>query len=147
MNSYILFIYGLFNGHDDIENFCLEVFDKKLLVGELRYVIENSQNIIIIFDSKMEVSDLSKNLKEILDIEKVKFYFMFEKNTITTAHIPQLMKDFIFKPKNNEKMLFIEHTLNETNDEKFDLDSILEKIEKKGIDSLTKDEKNFLDNF
>jgi hypothetical protein len=60
------------------------------------------------------------------------------------------MKDFIFKPKENHTSLKIEYDNNEINKitiSDFDLDNILDKIEQLGIDSLSEEEKKFLDNF
>jgi hypothetical protein len=60
------------------------------------------------------------------------------------------MKDFIFKPVENEeinimKVDFYRPKKDET--PSFTLDDILDKIEKMGVSSLTPEEKNFLDNF
>jgi hypothetical protein len=62
------------------------------------------------------------------------------------------MKDFIFKPKESHTSLRIEYPSDKRvkepiNFETMDLDIILEKIEQFGVDSLTEEEKNFLDNF
>jgi len=147
LNSYILFIYGFFNEHDEIEDFCLNTIGNSSIINEIRYIIEDKQNIIVIFETSTNVNVLSTEIKKILDTEKIKFYFIFEKDTIVTAHIPVLMKNFIFKPKKQEKFLLIDFEKNIENEIKLNLDDILEKIEKKGIKSLTSEEKNFLDNF
>jgi hypothetical protein len=62
------------------------------------------------------------------------------------------MKDFIFKPKEDHTSLRIEYEKQEVAEDRvmssdLDLDIILEKIEQFGIESLTEDEKKFLDNF
>jgi hypothetical protein len=58
------------------------------------------------------------------------------------VHIPENMKDIIFKPN------YFEDKISTSNqNENFDLDSILDKIKNNGLDSLTISEKNFLDNF
>ena len=56
-----------------------------------------------------------------------------------SAHLPKSYNDFIFKYKE------IKPTISNT--ETLDLDDILDKIKKQGIKSLTKEEKNYLDNF
>jgi hypothetical protein len=61
-----------------------------------------------------------------------------------SAHVPQAVKDFIFKPQTTDMFMKIEY---EKNKPSMDLDELLEKIEKMGVDSLTPEEKNFLDNF
>ena len=56
----------------------------------------------------------------------------------------------IFKPKENHSSLKIEYDNTEINKmtiSELDLDYILEKIELSGIDSLSDEEKKFLDNF
>ena len=59
MKSYILFIFGLFEDHEDVEYFCNEIFTQSRAVESVKYVIENSQNIIIIFESELEYTRLS----------------------------------------------------------------------------------------
>ena len=61
MNTYILFIYGNFEDREDIEFFCAEVFPSESIVS-VKYIIENNQNIIIIFDSDKEKMELAKEL-------------------------------------------------------------------------------------
>ena len=59
------------------------------------------------------------------------------------ADLPDSLSEFIFKPKDSTNFKFTVKTI----EEKFDLDELLEKIKNQGIDSLTEDEKNFLDRF
>jgi hypothetical protein len=108
-------------------------------------VIENSQNIIVIFDSESDYKTLSQDLYTTLTNDNVKFYFIFDRDSLVTAHLPQEVKDFIFKPSTDSSMIKIEYNKNPT--KKMDLDDLLDKIEQTGIDSLTPEEKNFLDNF
>lgn len=149
MKTFILFLYGSFDNHEEIEHFCFEIFGINPLVVSVRFVIENDKNIIIIFESESNRGDLTKGLHQMLSIDMIKFYFLFERESLYTANLPVQMKDFIFKPKENESYLRIEYD----NDIKgmkyndFDLDNILEKIELLGIDSLSSEEKKFLDNF
>ena len=51
MKTYILFIFGMFDDHEDIEYFCTEVLAESKVIESVRFVIENSQNIIVIFES------------------------------------------------------------------------------------------------
>jgi hypothetical protein len=62
-----------------------------------------------------------------------------------TAHLPEQLKDFIFKPVIEPLSIKIEYIKSETPN--LDLDDVLEKINKNGLDSLTVEEKKFLDNF
>lgn len=152
MKSFLLFLYGIFEDHDDIEFFCSEILGESPAVSKVRYVIENSKNIIVIFESDKGRKDLSEELYSILTNDIVKFYFLFERESIYSANLPLQMKDFIFKPTDEHTSLRIEYSqkdleenINYSTD--MDIDVILEKIEKFGVDSLTDDEKKFLDNF
>ena len=150
MNTFILFLYGTFDNHEEVEYFCFEIFGISPAVNSVRFVIENEKNIIVIFDSELNKRDLSKELFSILTTDVIKFYFLFERESIYSAYLPVQMKDFIFKPKEKHSSLKIEYDNMETNNliiSEFDLDHILEKIELTGIDSLSEEEKKFLDNF
>ena len=148
MKTFILFLYGLFDDHEDIEYFCSEVLADIPVIKKVRYVIENSMNIIVIFDSDSDYRDISNELFQILGInENIKLYFIFERDSMVTAHLPAQVKDFIFKPTEEDSIMRIEYTKHTKENPSMDLDELLEKIEKMGIESLTPEEKNFLDNF
>lgn len=147
MKTFILFIFGMFEDHEDIEFFCTDVLSDVESIKKLRYVIENSMNVIVIFDSDSDYKTLSGELFTILGVnENIKLYFIFERDSLVTAHLPQQVKDFIFKPADEDVIMKIQYT-KETGSPSMDLDDLLEKIEKMGVDSLTPEEKNFLDNF
>jgi hypothetical protein len=83
-------------------------------------------------------------------MEDVKFYFLFERESIYSANLPIQMKDFMFKPSEEHSSLRLEYEKKgkgEEPNETMDLDNILEKIEQQGLESLTPDEKKFLDGF
>ena len=147
MGSYILFIFGAFEDHEDLEFFCLEHFTK---VSEscIKFVIESGGNCVIIFDSEKDKKTLTKDVKDTLAIEHIKFYLMFEKDKVFFAELPESLSNFIFKPaetnKEDETPIKIRITYLDTN---YDLDEILDKIQVSGIESLTDGEKNFLDEF
>lgn len=145
MKTFILFIFGMFEDHEDVEFFCSEILSESTTINSVRYVIENSQNIIVIFDSDVDYKTLSQDLYGILTNDSVKFYFIFDRDSLVTAHLPQQVKDFIFKPKGDSAMIKIEYDKNMGPN--MDLDELLDKIEQTGIDSLTPEEKKFLDNF
>lgn len=148
MNTYILFLYGSFEDREDIEFFCSEVFPSESIIS-VKYIIENNQNIIVIFDSELEKVELAKELYQILTPDHVKFYFLFEREMLVTAHIPQSIKDFIFKPLPPEdvNIMKVEFRRDKEETPSLSLDDILDKIDQMGVDSLTPEEKNFLDNF
>ncbi len=136
----------MFEDHEDVQFFCTEILGASNVIDSVRYVIENSQNIIVIFDSKYENEKLSKEVYDLLLNDSVKFYFLIERDTLVSAHLPETIRDFIFKPFKMTEVMRIEYTHNQGNPS-MDLDELLEKIEKMGIESLTPEEKKFLDNF
>jgi hypothetical protein len=145
MKTFILFIFGMFEDHEDIEYFCNEILGESPTINSVRYVIENSQNIIVIFDSETDYKTLSQDLYTLLINDNVKFYFIFDRDSLVTAHLPQQVKDFIFKPSGTSTMIRVDYDKNSS--PSMDLDELLDKIEQMGIESLTPEEKNFLDNF
>jgi hypothetical protein len=102
-------------------------------------------NILVIFDSDSELHKLSKDMFDVLKNDNVRFYFIFDRNNVVSAHVPQEIKDFIYKPS-NLKIMNLDYVKPESN-EVFELDDLLDKIEKTGMESLTPAEKKFLDNF
>ena len=148
MKTYILFVFGMFDDHEDVEYFCSDVLGDNPIINSVRYVIENSQNIIVIFDSDSDYKTISTELFTILSVDQVKFYFIFDRDSLVTAHLPKEVKEFIFKPMDKEGgIMTINYGRNRIESPSMDLDDLLEKIEQMGIDSLTPEEKNFLDNF
>lgn len=147
MDSYILFIFGAFEDHEDLEYFCLEHFTKVSESG-IKFVIESGGNCVIIFDTEKDKKTLIKDIKETLAIEHIKFYLMFEKDKVFFAELPESLSNFIFKPaeinKEDETPIKIKITYLDTN---YDLDEILDKIQVSGVESLTEGEKKFLDEF
>ena len=146
MNTYVLFIFGMFDDHEDIEYFCTDVIGESKVIESIRFIIENSENIIVIFDSKMGPTEVDRELYTMLIDEHIKFYFIFQREHMVTAHLPQQIKDLIFTPTIDNTIIRVDYEKNKKR-EILDLDRLLEKIEESGIESLTIEEKNFLDNF
>lgn len=144
MKTYLLFIFGMFEDHEDIEYFCTQVLAESKVIESVRFVIENSQNIIVVFDSEFDHKNISNELFGLLINDNIKFYFIFDRENLVTAHLPAEVKDFIFKPVSNNTIVRVEY---EKTNPILDLDQVLEKIEESGIGSLTPEEKKFLDNF
>jgi hypothetical protein len=142
MKAYILFIFGMFEDHEDIEYFCSDILSECKSIDSIKYVMEGEQNLIVIFDSNENYENLSKDLYKFIVNDNIKFYFVFQRDSIVTAHLPHNVKDFIFKPSGDNNVLRLDYSIGP-----MDLDEVLEKIEKQGLESLTPDEKNFLDNF
>lgn len=145
MKTYILFIFGLFEDHEDIEFFTVEVLGTSKYIKSVRYVIENLKNIIVIFDSEENEDILSDELDKLLTNDSVLFYFLFEKDGLVTTYIPEKLKDVIFKPTETIRKIQIDYK--EYQKPPIDLDEILDKLNQHGIQSLTPEEKKYLDNF
>jgi hypothetical protein len=144
MKTYLLFIFGMFDDQEDIEFFCTQVLAESKVIESVRFVIENSQNIIVIFESEFDHKNISNELFGLLVNDNIKFYFIFDRENMVTAHLPAEVKDFIFKTSNSNHIVRVEY---EKTNPILDLDQVLEKIEESGIASLTPQEKKFLDNF
>jgi hypothetical protein len=146
MKTYILFIFGMFDDHEDIEYFCSHVISESKTIESIRFMIENSENIIVIFGSTQEPSKISEDLFPLLIDEHIKFYFIFDRENLITAHLPQQIKDLLYKQFDDNTIVRIDHErIKKTIG--LDLDNLLEKIKDYGVESLTEEEKNFLDNF
>lgn len=145
MKSHILFILGTFESHEEIEYYLLNVFGVDKFKDTIKLIIENIPNVTIVFESDMNDRDLKKFLPDYLTNEYVKFYFLFPLESMTTFYLPEQLKHFMFKPNSYSTMFSIESVNNDLGE--IDLDDILEKIKVFGLESLTKREKDFLDNF
>jgi hypothetical protein len=148
MKNYILFIFANFSDLEDLEFFCLEHFPQVSVDG-LKYVIESNGSCIIIFDSDKGKDELIESLKETLTLEQIRFYMLFERSSIIFSELPVDLSDFIFKPISTNLDMFKTKVKKEPNIEEkvISLDNILEKIQNDGIDSLSPEEKKFLDDF
>jgi hypothetical protein len=139
----------VFDDQEDIDFFCLQILGKSPFVWSVRYIIENNQNIIIMFDSEEDQGLLSEEIHLLSKNDSVKFYFLTEKNSLVSVFLPDTINDFLFKPSSSDplmiKVQYEKHT--EVQREKLDLDDVLDKIDLYGIESLTEEEKKFLDNF
>jgi hypothetical protein len=136
----------MFEDQEDIEYFCTQILGDNPLFTSIKFVVEREQNIIVIFDSDIDEKTLSNELYSILINDNIKFYFIFDRENLITAHVPKEIKDFIFKNNNENSIVKIEYE-RVKKPLKLDLDQVLDKIEEKGMESLTPEEKKFLDNF
>lgn len=149
MNTYLLFIYGVFDDEQDIEFFCLDILGKSPFILSVRYIIENNQNIIVIFESYDDHATLSNEVNILSKNDSVKFYFLIEKNSLVSVNLPEVINDFIFTPSSSDPIMIKVQYEKYTKVKKInlELDDVLDKIDLHGIDSLSPDEKKFLDNF
>jgi hypothetical protein len=151
MKTFILFLYSNFKDYEEIEFFCGDLIQSSPHIFEVRYITDNSGSIIVIFESESGRKELSEELHNLISMEDIKFYFLFERETLYSANLPIELKDFLFKSTRDSTSLIIEFdetsTMEDKVDETFTLDDILEKIEEKGVDSLNPKEKKFLEEF
>ena len=146
MNTYILFIYGVFDDQQDIDFFCMEVIGQSESLKSQKYVIEGNKNIIVVFETELDYDKLNEEIYGLCFNDNVKFYFLFNIDSIISVNLPEPINDYIFKEKAPiNSMMKIE--FKKIPQEKYNLDDILDKLNQVGIESLTPEEKNFLDNF
>jgi hypothetical protein len=145
MKSYVLFILGVFDTQKEIEYFTMNVFGESPIVDNVKYVIGSTPNLVVIFDSEMEKDEIIRLLPEYIINEYVKFYFLFPMDSMITVYLPEQLKDIMFKPSDQMTIIRLEKV--PTGLFELNLDEILDKIKNFGIDSLTVEEKNYLDNF
>lgn len=141
--TYAIFLYGMFDDYDDIEFFCSTVIGDHEMVKSVKYLVENGKNLIVLVETDVDSDMFVKEIHKTLLSPEVKFYFIFDLNDVTSAHLPQKVKDFIFE-KIDDQYLRIEY---QKQPQSMDVDELLEKIRKEGVGSLTSEEKNFLDSF
>jgi hypothetical protein len=147
MKSFVLFIYGVFEDHEDIEFFCIQILGQSEAIHEVRYVIESENNMIVIFDSDYDDALLSEEIYTLCANDNVKFYFLIEREGIVTSHLPEQVNNFMFKPKNIPPHTILKVEYRKKPQDEINLDEVLDKLSELGIDSLTSEERNFLDNF
>ncbi len=146
MKTFLLFLYGIFEDQEDIEFFCLEIIGQSESLKSIKYVVENNKNIIIIFDSDLDYDKLSEEIYGLCFTENVKYYFLINRASIISVNLPDPVNDFIFKSDTPENsMLRVE--FKKKQQESLNLDDVLDKLNQMGIEALTPEEKNFLDNF
>ena len=78
-------------------------------------------------------------------MDQVKFYFLFKRDEMISAHLPEKVKEFIFG-RVDDQYLMVKYSRPKKTIS-LDVDQILDKIKTDGIDSLTIEEKKFLDDF
>lgn len=144
MKTYILFIFGMFDDQEDIEYFCTQIIGDNPLFKSVRFIVEREENIIVLFNSDADNETLTKELYGLLINDNIKFYFIFDRDNIITFHLPNEVRDFIFNPNIENLLVKIDY---ERPKKPLDLDQVLDKIKEIGVEGLTPEEKNFLDNF
>jgi hypothetical protein len=146
MKTYILFIFGMFEDYEDIEYFCVQVLSENPNLKYLKFIVEREQNIIVFFNSDMNEKELSDELFGFLVNDNIKFYFLFEQESLITANLPKEVKNFMLQTTAETTLVKVDYE-KITSSTNLDLDQVLDKIKELGISSLTPEEKKFLDNF
>lgn len=144
MNKFILFLNGFFTERFYVEEFSNNLIEGVKTMSSVKVIIENTESIILFFESDDDEKTLSEKLFNLISDSDIKLSFLFNSESIIGLKIPERMKYLINEKTPDGTMLIIEMM---TIERDYNLDEILEKIEKHGIKSLTKEEKKFLDDF
>jgi len=154
--KYILFFSGVFINHEDIEEHIIECFysspeDVSPIFKNIKFIFESERNGMVIFESKEKQTLINKKLYEILSTDSITSYYVFVLDTMLSTYISNVVRDFIYNLNIDDDNILKFHQEPikkiQINEDKLELDVILEKIDKEGVGSLTINEKNFLDNF
>jgi hypothetical protein len=156
MNTYLLFINGLFEEPKDLDDFSFNFMQNVQSATSSKFIIENKYNVIVIFDSDKDDEEISVEIKEGLAKEKIRLFFLFNREDLMVATIPQEISSIVFRDLPEDSSLeinlinkeeFEDDGIPEDNNDEDYMDILLEKIDKFGIESLTKNEKKYLENF
>lgn len=144
MDTYVLYILGNFDTHENILFYCSDVITSCPSVNKITYVMECSGSLVIIFESDTDESDMIDQLPEYVINDYVKFYFVHRLKDTMSSYIPPDLNDMIYKVQkiNSEDTIFNEPKTDINSS--FNLDDILDKIDLLGYDSLTENEKAYL---
>jgi len=145
METYILFFSGNFKTRKELELFTAGSFIKIPSIFSIKFIIEKRESLIAIFSSELDSELLKEEIRVGLENEPIKFYFLFNIKSLVDQKIPEEILVMIHNEIPKDSVFFIEVFARDEDD--FDIDEILEKIEKTGVESLTKAEKYFLDHF
>lgn len=143
METYILFLNGNFDDRKELEDFTSKSFVALTNVHSIKYLIEKNKSLVIIFDSDLDEGELLKDLDKVLSDESIKLFFLFNIKTMIGLKMPPEISKMMYNTIPRDSVFFIEII----DREDYDIDELLEKIDNLGIESLTKNEKKFLDNF
>lgn len=137
----MLFVNGNFTDRSDIDDFTNWFVEYLKDVTSVKVVVQGTGSIMIIFDADY---NLPTRINGLLSEDDDKFYFLFDSASILNSRVPDEIKSIMFGKTPNDSLLYIEIARLEI---EHNMDEILEKIEKLGVKSLTKSEKNYLDSF
>ena len=145
MEAYLLILYTDYTTEETALKFCTEIFPHEKLINT-KFIVESPKNVIIRFESEKNNNEISRELYKTLNIKEINVYFLIRLRDLVAVYLPIQLKTFLYDTNDNEEGNILTPKRKIIESEVFNVDDILVKIKKEGIDSLTKDEKNFLDN-
>lgn len=122
----------------------MDVLSDSEVIKSLKYVIENGENIIVIFETDVDYLELSTELYKLMNNETV-VYYLFNRDTLITTHTRKDSKILFLNLQLNQMMIILKiktGPIPEKSKVDLNLDYVLDKIEKSGFESLNDDEKN-----
>lgn len=143
METYILFLSGGFSTRKELDHFTTSVFVGMEGIFSIKYIFEKKDYLIVVFDSELDEDLLLGELQRTLFDETIKLYFLFNIRSMIGHKMPEEIKAMVDNNIPKDSVFFIEIFTRED----YDIDDLLDKIEKHGIESLTSGEKKFLDSF
>ena len=143
METYILFLNCNFEDRKDLEDFTSKSFVSMVNIHSIKYIIEKNKSLVVVFDTDLDEGELLKDLDKVLSDESIKLFFLFNIKSMIGIKMPNEISKMMYDSIPKDSVFFIELI----NREDYDIDEILEKIDNLGLESLTKDEKKFLDSF
>jgi len=152
MTSYILFFSGVFSDMDEIEDSIGQAFEDVDLKS-VKFVFESNRNGFIVFETDKSVKDINKIIFDVLSFESITSYFIFKRDIILSTYISTVVKDFLYEPIVDDQNVLkynkteIKKIEFKENEQSYELDRLLEKVDSLGVDSLTEEEKKYLDNY
>ena len=146
MEVYLLIMYTEYETEEIAMNFCTEIFPHEKLKNT-KFIVESPKNIIIRFETEKDSKELSKELYETLNIKEINVYFLIRLRDLVAVYLPIQLKAFLYDEVESEGGNILTPKRKVIEREYFSVDNLLAKIKKEGINSLTKSEKKFLDNF
>lgn len=145
MEAYLLVMYTEYDTEETALNFCTEIFPHEKLINT-KFIVESPKNVIIRFETEKNNKEIAKELYETLNIKEINVYFLLRLRDLVAVYLPIQLKTFLYDENDFEDGNILTPRKKLIEADVFNVDEILAKIKKEGINSLTKDEKNFLDN-
>lgn len=144
MKKFLLIVFAQFEDEFDIISFFTEKFKIDSIFNP-KFIIESPRNIIIRFESDLDKVKISSEIFTNLKDNNISFYFLIKLEDLVSIYLPEQLKSFLYGDDDDFKIAIPDKKENESTI--FKIDDILDKIEEYGINSITEEEKKFLDNY